>query len=226
MEAVRTLPMSITSSNRRIPRSTAWMAPSGVLPNCSMHWHRQAERGQAYFRLIKMKISVAPAQPDGNPEQFGKMLLGEHGGLRSVGNDAAFAQENYPLDLWNDFGYLMRHEQDPQPGLRKLAHGVAKLELRADVQSIARFVKQQGPRIVHQGSRNQRSLRSEEHTSELQSQSNLVCRLLLEKKKATQSHLDRRRCESHISATPARDGVRALRQTLRSPRITSPPAES
>src|SRR5256886_9847519 len=29
-----------------------------------------------------------------------------------------------------------------------------------------------------------RDLRSEEHTSELQSQSNLVCRLLLEKKKA------------------------------------------
>src|SRR2546430_13105437 len=30
--------------------------------------------------------------------------------------------------------------------------------------------------------------RSEEHTSELQSQSNLVCRLLLEKKKQTTSH--------------------------------------
>src|SRR2546427_9487263 len=30
-------------------------------------------------------------------------------------------------------------------------------------------------------------LRSEEHTSELQSQSNLVCRLLLEKKKHTQT---------------------------------------
>src|SRR2546427_7805335 len=30
-------------------------------------------------------------------------------------------------------------------------------------------------------------LRSEEHTSELQSQSNLVCRLLLEKKKKTQT---------------------------------------
>src|SRR2546430_11144550 len=30
--------------------------------------------------------------------------------------------------------------------------------------------------------------RSEEHTSELQSQSNLVCRLLLEKKKKTISH--------------------------------------
>src|SRR5256886_11208173 len=32
-----------------------------------------------------------------------------------------------------------------------------------------------------------RSVRSEEHTSELQSQSNLVCRLLLEKKKTTQT---------------------------------------
>src|SRR2546430_11539300 len=32
--------------------------------------------------------------------------------------------------------------------------------------------------------------RSEEHTSELQSQSNLVCRLLLEKKKKTNNYLD------------------------------------
>src|SRR3989475_5137578 len=34
--------------------------------------------------------------------------------------------------------------------------------------------------------------RSEEHTSELQSQSNLVCRLLLEKKKKTQTRVRRR----------------------------------
>src|SRR2546430_4180561 len=34
--------------------------------------------------------------------------------------------------------------------------------------------------------------RSEEHTSELQSQSNLVCRLLLEKKKSTTSHTQSR----------------------------------
>src|SRR2546430_12590059 len=32
------------------------------------------------------------------------------------------------------------------------------------------------------------AMRSEEHTSELQSQSNLVCRLLLEKNKARNSH--------------------------------------
>src|SRR2546430_12735150 len=34
-----------------------------------------------------------------------------------------------------------------------------------------------------------RGLRSEEHTSELQSQSNLVCRLLLEKKKHNKKHV-------------------------------------
>src|SRR2546430_10460261 len=33
-----------------------------------------------------------------------------------------------------------------------------------------------------------RGIRSEEHTSELQSQSNLVCRLLLEKKKTSHNH--------------------------------------
>src|SRR5256885_6539927 len=34
--------------------------------------------------------------------------------------------------------------------------------------------------------------RSEEHTSELQSPCNLVCRLLLEKKKKTKNHINRR----------------------------------
>src|SRR2546427_6636847 len=38
--------------------------------------------------------------------------------------------------------------------------------------------------------------RSEEHTSELQSQSNLVCRLLLEKKKKQQKQSDRLRTTS------------------------------
>src|SRR2546427_7195637 len=41
-----------------------------------------------------------------------------------------------------------------------------------------------GPRLVRQLLA-ESLLRSEEHTSELQSQSNLVCRLLLEKKKTT-----------------------------------------
>src|SRR5438270_2154414 len=40
-------------------------------------------------------------------------------------------------------------------------------------------------------------LRSEEHTSELQSQSNLVCRLLLEKKKKKQQQRLQPNAESH-----------------------------
>src|SRR2546430_6717095 len=42
-------------------------------------------------------------------------------------------------------------------------------------------------------------LRSEEHTSELQSQSNLVCRLLLEKKK--KKKIDTKSCHSSIDDT-------------------------
>src|SRR2546427_4506822 len=53
--------------------------------------------------------------------------------------------------------------------------------------SIRRCRKQQGDIESDEGRRTWRpstlSIRSEEHTSELQSQSNLVCRLLLEKKK-------------------------------------------
>src|SRR2546427_4688250 len=40
--------------------------------------------------------------------------------------------------------------------------------------------------VIAQGDKAKEAERSEEHTSELQSQSNLVCRLLLEKKKKTQ----------------------------------------
>src|SRR2546427_4396041 len=45
----------------------------------------------------------------------------------------------------------------------------------------------------HRGTPRRRAGRSEEHTSELQSQSNLVCRLLLEKKKKSITVSDRKR---------------------------------
>src|SRR2546430_5453951 len=45
--------------------------------------------------------------------------------------------------------------------------------------------------------------RSEEHTSELQSQSNLVCRLLLEKKKIKLRHLTRRYRLVYYESVPA-----------------------
>src|SRR5256886_11172137 len=49
--------------------------------------------------------------------------------------------------------------------------------------------------------------RSEEHTSELQSQSNLVCRLLLEKKKTTQ--------RDHVNLSQAINGHTVIGRYLR-----------
>src|SRR2546427_6804369 len=59
--------------------------------------------------------------------------------------------------------------QEEQPGADRRAGGGEDRDRR-------------GPGPAHR----QRPVRSEEHTSELQSQSNLVCRLLLEKKKKIQ----------------------------------------
>src|SRR2546430_8637334 len=47
------------------------------------------------------------------------------------------------------------------------------------------------------------SRRSEEHTSELQSQSNLVCRLLLEKKKKNKRYHSSPRASKHLRETNA-----------------------
>src|SRR5688572_31426430 len=52
--------------------------------------------------------------------------------------------------------------------------------------------------------------RSEEHTSELQSQSNLVCRLLLEKKKKTTMWLAidaTQTCEAHVAVSYSNSSV-------------------
>src|SRR5579859_6143992 len=53
-----------------------------------------------------------------------------------------------------------------------------------------RGAHRRGGSALHGCARAAAALRSEEHTSELQSQSNIVCRLLLEKKKMAPSKLD------------------------------------
>src|SRR2546430_13609653 len=52
----------------------------------------------------------------------------------------------------------------------------------------ARARRQEDDPAAFHHPRDHRADRSEEHTSELQSQSNLVCRLLLEKKKEIKAH--------------------------------------
>src|SRR5688572_32330311 len=79
---------------------------------------------------------------------------------------------------------LFRSDVDESTSLRLVTAGADEVlpasarmteVTRAVHQAMARKLRAHGPR--HGGPR------SEEHTSELQSQSNLVCRLLLEKKK-------------------------------------------
>src|SRR2546427_8618142 len=59
--------------------------------------------------------------------------------------------------------------------------------------------ERRGGRPRRRGQRGRRN-RSEEHTSELQSQSNLVCRLLLEKKKHKKEARQSLRNDTHLSA--------------------------
>src|SRR5256886_3631479 len=67
------------------------------------------------------------------------------------------------------------------------------------------FFREQAPEL---------HVRSEEHTSELQSQSNLVCRLLLEKKKQTYQQAGPRHAEApattHLSPSPHRASPRTF----------------
>src|SRR2546430_9876964 len=67
----------------------------------------------------------------------------------------------------------------PYTTLFRSATGLSQLPQQAE--AWARIALRR--RNAHQSLARERRQRSEEHTSELQSQSNLVCRLLLEKKK-------------------------------------------
>src|SRR5690554_7489691 len=84
---------------------------------------------------------------------------------------------------------LFRSLKGPESGLRKMqeAEQVHKLEPRFRFLMAAHLMRsghmQQGLLVLEEA-----LMRSEEHTSELQSRPHLVCRLLLEKKKNQPSH--------------------------------------
>src|SRR2546430_12546385 len=103
---------------------------------------------------------------------------------------------------------LLRAEATPIPDLRasEIASAMARVPItnpkpfwpsRAAAAGATRFGKSLGLGLMrprrrrsrYPGRRVRPKRRSEEHTSELQSQSNLVCRLLLEKKKPHDSHM-------------------------------------
>src|SRR2546430_13506557 len=79
-----------------------------------------------------------------------------------------------------------------------------QLGLEAAIESLVRETTQRtGIAVCFHADDFPRLPRSEEHTSELQSQSNLVCRLLLEKKNFLEAH-DRTRPSVHTANDLAR----------------------
>src|SRR5438132_2947991 len=79
------------------------------------------------------------------------------------------------LDLIHSVNAMLRHYERP--------------ELPGDV--VASYVGDGAPMLVRRAlgdPKHEKLVRSEEHTSELQSHSDLVCRLLLEKKKTINTH--------------------------------------
>src|SRR5438874_7842789 len=82
-------------------------------------------------------------------------------------------------------GQVMRNEQIRHPQRALQFHQeVGDLRLHRTIESRKRLIQNQELRLEGQcASDGQPLARSEEHTSELQSRRDLVCRLLLEKKK-------------------------------------------
>src|SRR2546430_620640 len=89
-------------------------------------------------------------------------------------NDTA-TTEIYTLSLHDALPIYTKSHRPPVVLYRSVPETAARKD-RARSSASSPFPRSRG---------STRTVRSEEHTSELQSQSNLVCRLLLEKKKTT-----------------------------------------
>src|SRR2546430_7321617 len=123
----------------------------------------------------KSPREISP-NPIGCENEQVPLCYGMHGGLQLgqvVANHAASQQEGFLRRLFVSTHQHAMHISDTQPGHQAVAY-----VYRSNAQDHPACCPESFVAGHHQGDN-----RSEEHTSELQSQSNLVCRLLLEKKK-------------------------------------------
>src|SRR5688500_20189944 len=96
--------------------------------------------------------------------------------------DTSSRPRTSPLSLHDALPILVAHDRQ----VVAVAVDLERDRLRARVQHDFAGTRLGGGRGVEIGTDDPALVRSEEHTSELQSPCNLVCRLLLEKKKSTE----------------------------------------
>src|SRR5690606_40526554 len=128
---------------------------------------------QSYLEIASLAGEMAADAP-------GNMLF--RGGRASVGASCRHRGQTPARGLLNRCLTPQRHAR----GRRRLPRGVSDTCGRQAPATAAAAARAPGARRVGSallGLQRGQHLRSEEHTSELQSRENLVCRLLLEKKK-------------------------------------------
>src|SRR2546430_4063628 len=105
-----------------------------------------------------------------------------------------FSRQDVREDIWKTFSQSLFYHQsefEDESGYQSLAQRLDKIDEERGTRGNRLFYFAAAPEQFEPILTNLKAAglnkRSEEHTSELQSQSNLVCRLLLEKKKNAQS---------------------------------------
>jgi len=102
-----------------------------------------------------MVVAVAARDCHANSEQAGDLFLFEKVSLASVCLNLSVAHQDNAVDLRDDVGEVMRHQDDSDFGLGECAHGLPKFMLGENIQAVARLVKNQRSRIVDQRPGNQ-----------------------------------------------------------------------
>src|ERR1700726_2343939 len=98
----------------------------------------------------KMVVAVAASDVNPNSEEARDFLLPEQVLFAPVGLNPSAAHQDHAIDLRDDVGEMVSHEDDSDPRLGKRAHRFAKTVLRENIETVAGLVEHQRLRIVHQ----------------------------------------------------------------------------
>src|SRR5882762_9871716 len=103
----------------------------------------------------KMVVPVASRDVHANSKELRDLFGLEQVFLASIRLNPSAAHQDNAIDLRDDVGEMVRHEDDANSRLGQLAHRFAKAVLRENIEAVARLIEHQRLRIVHQRARNQ-----------------------------------------------------------------------